>query len=76
MHGTAGGYKTGGFPAQGSGIDQFSGDADGDFFRGYGLDEGADGGMDPGDGFFDNAPLPELLVDSSGFLSGTDMTPT
>ena len=74
MHGAAGGDDAGGFPAQGTGVDQFSGDADGDFFGGYSFDRGANGGMNLGDCFVRNTPFPELGIDGSCFLPGTDNT--
>ena len=74
MHRTTCGDEAGGFPAQGTGIDQFSGDADCDFFGGYSFDRGANGGMDPGDGFFRNAAFSQLLIHSGSFSPGSDDT--
>ena len=72
MHGTSLGENAGGFPAESPGVDQFAGDAHGDFFRGYSLDGGADGCMDPGNGFFRNTAFSQLLVDCSSLFPGTN----
>ena len=37
MHGAAGCDNSGEFPTEGTGIDQFTGDTDGNFFRSHGL---------------------------------------
>ena len=74
VHGTAVGDDAGGFPAQGAGVDQFACNADGNFLRRDRFDGHADGGMHPVDGFFRDAPFPQLLIHGSGFLPGADNT--
>ena len=72
MHRTAGWDDTAGFPAQGTGVDQFSGNADRDFLRCHSLDGGSDGGVNTADGFFGNTPFPEFGIYGSCLFPGAD----